>query len=56
MEVMEHAATPSPSIVFTFGFAIESIKELGGASLDMIGDHLRVPLLLFLVLMQINNQ
>jgi len=24
--------TPSPSVVFTFGFVVESIKELGGAS------------------------
>jgi hypothetical protein len=23
--------TPSPSAVFTFGFVVESIKELGGA-------------------------
>jgi hypothetical protein len=28
----EHAPTPSPSVVFTFGLTIESIKELGGAS------------------------
>jgi hypothetical protein len=25
----KHAPTPFPSIVFTFGFAIESIKEFG---------------------------
>jgi hypothetical protein len=25
-------STPSPSIVFTFGLGVESIKELGGAS------------------------
>jgi len=24
--------TPSPSVVFTFGLTVESIKELGGAS------------------------
>jgi len=28
----EHAPTLSPSVVFTFGLVIESIKELGGAS------------------------
>jgi hypothetical protein len=28
----ERAPTPSPFIVFTFGLAIESIKELGGVS------------------------
>jgi hypothetical protein len=33
LQVRERAPTPSPSIVFTFGFIIESIKELGGASL-----------------------
>jgi hypothetical protein len=26
------ASTPSPSVVFTFGFVVESIKELGDAS------------------------
>jgi len=31
----EHAPTPSPSIVFTFGLVVESIKELGGASLGI---------------------
>jgi hypothetical protein len=33
LRAREHAPTPSPSVVFTFGFAVESIKELGGASL-----------------------
>jgi hypothetical protein len=28
----ERAPTPSPSVVVTFGLAIESIKEVGGAS------------------------
>jgi hypothetical protein len=32
LRTKERAPTPSPSIVFTFGLAIESIKELGGAS------------------------
>jgi hypothetical protein len=32
LQAKEHAPTPFPSIVFTFGFAVESIKELGGAS------------------------
>jgi len=31
----EHTPTPSPSIVFTFGLAVKSIKELGGASLTL---------------------
>jgi hypothetical protein len=29
----ERAPTPSPSVVFTFGLTVESIKELGGASI-----------------------
>jgi hypothetical protein len=28
----EHTPIPSPSVVFTFGLIVESIKELGGAS------------------------
>jgi hypothetical protein len=32
---MRCTPTPSPSIVLTFGFAIESIKEFGGVSLEM---------------------
>jgi hypothetical protein len=32
LQAKKHAPIPSPSIVFTFGHAIESIKELGGAS------------------------
>jgi hypothetical protein len=31
----ERAPTPSPSVVFTFGLLIESIKELGGVSLSI---------------------
>jgi hypothetical protein len=31
LQAKEHASILSPSIVFTFGLAIESIKELGGA-------------------------
>jgi hypothetical protein len=34
---MEHASTPFPSVVFTFGFTIESIKELGGVSVMVNG-------------------
>jgi hypothetical protein len=30
LRAKEHAPTPSPSIVFTFGLKVESIKELGG--------------------------
>jgi hypothetical protein len=33
LQAREHAPTPSSSIVFTFGLVVESIKELGGASL-----------------------
>jgi hypothetical protein len=35
LQVKERAPTYSSSIVFTFGFTIESIKELGGASVWM---------------------
>ncbi len=31
----ERTPTPYPSVAFTFGFAIESIKELGGESINM---------------------
>jgi hypothetical protein len=30
--IKEHTLTLSPSVVFTFGLTVESIKELGGAS------------------------
>jgi len=33
LQAKEHAPTPSPSIIFTFGFTVESIKELGGVSI-----------------------
>jgi len=32
LRVRERTLTPSPSIVFTFGLVVESIKELAGAS------------------------
>jgi hypothetical protein len=38
LRVKEHALTP-PSVVFTIGFVVESIKELGGVSnyaIDMV--------------------
>jgi len=35
LRAKEHTPTPSPSVVFTFGLAIESIKELGGASVHL---------------------
>jgi hypothetical protein len=35
LQARECAPTPSLSIVFTFGLPIESIKELGGASLEI---------------------
>jgi hypothetical protein len=36
LQTKEHAPTPSPSIVFTFGLAVESIKELGGVLVEVI--------------------
>jgi hypothetical protein len=36
LRARECALTPSPSIIFTFGLAVESIKELGGASHGII--------------------
>jgi len=36
LQAREHTPTPSPSVVFTFGIIVESIKELGGAS-QMMG-------------------
>jgi hypothetical protein len=36
LQARERTPTPSPSNVFTFGLAIESIKELGGASLWLL--------------------
>ncbi len=35
LRARERAPIPSPSVIFTFRFTIESIKELGGA-LDLI--------------------
>ncbi len=32
LRAKKRAATPFPFVVFTFGFAVESIKEFGGAS------------------------
>ncbi len=34
LRAKERTPTPYPSIVFTFGFIVESIKEFGGASID----------------------
>jgi hypothetical protein len=36
LQTRECAPTPFPSVVFTFGFTIESIKELGGVSLHVL--------------------
>jgi hypothetical protein len=33
LRAKEHTSTPFPSIVFTFGLVVESIKELRGASI-----------------------
>ncbi len=35
LQVKERTQTHFPSIVFTFGLVVESIKELGGASIKM---------------------
>jgi hypothetical protein len=47
LPVRECAPTPSPSVVFLFGLAVESIKELGGAShiLKIVAhkDNLSIP-------------
>jgi hypothetical protein len=32
LQIKEHAPIPFPSIVFIFGLAVKSIKELGGVS------------------------
>jgi hypothetical protein len=32
LQAKEHDPTPSPSVVFTFGFVVEPIKELKDAS------------------------
>jgi hypothetical protein len=34
LRTRERTPTPYPFVVFTFGLAVESIKEFGGASLD----------------------
>jgi hypothetical protein len=34
LQAKEHTPTPSPSIIFNFGFIVESIEELGGALVD----------------------
>ncbi len=43
LQAKECASTLSPSIVFTFGITIESMKELGGASMSLtlyqMGNH-----------------
>jgi hypothetical protein len=33
LQAKEHTPIPSPSILFTFGLEVESIKELGGTSI-----------------------
>jgi hypothetical protein len=35
LQAKEHAPTLSPSVVFNFGLAVKSIKELGGALVMM---------------------
>jgi hypothetical protein len=35
LQAKKHAPTPFPSVVFTFGLAVESIKEVRGASYDL---------------------
>ncbi len=36
LQAKECAPTPYPSVVFTFGLAVKSIKELGGVSFSLI--------------------
>jgi hypothetical protein len=53
LQAKEGTQTPYPFIVFTFGFAIESIKELGGASDKLAQDPYDVVVWhLFLLLSQ----
>ncbi len=40
LQAREHALIPSPYVVFTFGLAIESIKEFGGASITIQGNNI----------------
>jgi hypothetical protein len=42
LRAKERAPTPSPSNVFTFGLAIESIEELGGASISLFPKELNI--------------
>jgi hypothetical protein len=37
LQVKERAPTPFPSVVFTFGLVVESIKEFRGASCTLVG-------------------
>jgi hypothetical protein len=37
LQAKEHAPTPFPFIIFTFGLVVESIKELAGASSCQFG-------------------
>jgi hypothetical protein len=43
LRTREHALTPFLSVIFTFGFAIES-KELGGVSLALVEKNTLVPI------------
>jgi hypothetical protein len=36
LQAREHASTPYPFVIFTFGLTVESIKEFGGASMAII--------------------
>jgi len=36
LQAREHAPTPYYSVIFTFGLTVESIKELGGASIVVV--------------------
>jgi hypothetical protein len=39
LRIRERAPTPSSFVIFTFGFAFESIKEFGGLSMLMQKQH-----------------
>jgi hypothetical protein len=42
LRTRERAPTPFPSVVFTFGFVVESIKEFEGASSHAFPKYLKI--------------
>jgi hypothetical protein len=49
LRARERALIPSPSVVFTFRFTVESIKELEGASLTVLGKTKNQPTLVYTI-------